>query len=382
METSIPQRGCIMMRKVLIVGPSWVGDMVMAQALFMSLQADALAGGQILNIDVLAPVWSRPLLERMPEVRRAIDLPFQHGELNLRGRYSLGHSLRSEGYDQVIVLPNSFKSALLPLFVGASRRTGWRGEARGLLLSDVRDLDKEAMPLMVQRFVALGRADGEPLPSPLPRPYLVTEADSVAQAVQAMQLQIEQPVLAICPGAEFGDAKQWPAQHYASVSAALIAMGWQVWIMGSKKDNGVASHVLRELGESERHACHDLTGRTSLGQAIDLMSVAKAVVSNDSGLMHVAAALGRPVVAMYGSSSADFTPPLTDQVQLLSIDIDCRPCFERVCPLGHKRCLVDLSPEMAFAALAQLVDIEQSTQQGVSTVDEHSAGERGTFCES
>ena len=371
-----------MTRKILINGPSWVGDMVMAQALFISLQNDARALGQSLSIDVLAPAWSRPLLERMPQVRKAIDLPFQHGELNLRGRYSLGRSLRKESYDQVIVLPNSFKSALIPLFARVPRRTGWRGEARGLLLNDTRDLDKEAMPLMVQRFVALGRAGNEALPNPLPRPYLVTAQDSVDSAVQVMQLQREQPVLAICPGAEFGDAKQWPAQHYGAISSQLIAKGWQVWIMGSQKDNDVASQILGELSESERHNCHDLTGRTSLAQAIDLMSIAKAVVSNDSGLMHVAAALGRPVVAMYGSSSADFTPPLTDQVQLLSIDIDCRPCFERVCPLGHKRCLVDLSPELALKALAQLVEIEQSTQVGASAADELSAGEHGTFCES
>jgi len=215
--------------------------MVMAQALFISLQADASEQGQSLLIDVLAPAWSRPLLERMPEVRSAIDLPFQHGELNLAGRFRLGSSLRKEGYDQVIVLPNSLKSALVPLFARVPQRTGWRGEARGLLLNDVRDLDKEAMPLMVQRFVALGRADGEALPSPLPRPRLVTAAQSVEGAVQALQLRVNRPVLAICPGAEFGDAKQWPAQHYASVSAQLIDKGWQVWIMGSQKDNDVAN---------------------------------------------------------------------------------------------------------------------------------------------
>lgn len=371
-----------MTRKILIVGPSWVGDMVMAQALFMSLQADAQTLGQSLSIDVLAPVWSRPLLERMPEINMAIGLPFAHGELNLRGRYRLGHSLRKEGYEQVIVLPNSLKSALLPLFARVPLRTGWRGEARGLLLNDVRDLDKEALPLMVQRFVALGRADGESLPSPLPRPHLVTAAASVEKAVQAMDLQVEQPLLAICPGAEFGDSKQWPAQHYAAISSQMIAKGWQVWIMGSQNDSDVASHILRELGASERRDCHDLTGRTTLAQAIDLMSLAKVVVSNDSGLMHVAAALGRPVVALYGSSSADFTPPLTDQVQLLSIDIDCRPCFKRVCPLGHKRCLVDLRPELVLAAMTQLVNIEPSTQSSSSATDEPSAGERGAFCES
>ncbi|MCB1648956.1 MAG: lipopolysaccharide heptosyltransferase II [Gammaproteobacteria bacterium] len=347
-----------MSRQVLVVGPSWVGDMVMAQALFITLKQDAEVAGERVEIDVLAPAWSRPLLERMPEVRRAIDMPFRHGELNLRGRYRLGHSLRKRGYEQVIVLPNSFKSALPTLFVRARRRTGWRGEARGLLLNDVRSLDKQALPLMVQRFVALARDAGAALPEPMPRPRLVTQAGSVAEAVSSLGLGLERPVLVICPGAEFGDAKQWPAQHYAALVADRIAAGWQVWIMGSAKDSAVAGQIQQSLAAELLAHCHDLTGRTSLAQAIDLMSLARAVVSNDSGLMHVAAALGRPIVALYGSTSADFTPPLADQVQLLATDIDCRPCFKRTCPLGHKRCLVDLTPRLALDALERVLQPE------------------------
>ncbi|MDP1930038.1 MAG: lipopolysaccharide heptosyltransferase II [Gammaproteobacteria bacterium] len=341
--------------KVLIVGPSWVGDMVMAQALFMTLQSAAAVAGATAVIDVLAPVWSRPLLERMPQVRRAIDLPFSHGELNLAGRYRLGHSLRKERYDQVIVLPNSFKSALLTLFTRSRKRTGWRGEARGMLLNDVRQLDTKALPLMVQRFVALGLPEGAPLPEPLPRPQLITDPASVTQAVTDMQLHLGRPVLVICPGAEFGDAKQWPAEHFASLSRQKIEDGWQVWILGSAKDTSIATVIKGQLPEDQHRHCHDLTGRTSLAQAIDLMSLAQAVVSNDSGLMHVAAALARPIVALYGSTSADFTPPLADNVQLLAIDISCRPCFERTCPLQHKRCLVDLTPQQTLNALDQVL---------------------------
>lgn len=345
-----------MTKKILIVGPSWVGDMVMAQALFITLQEQALKNGHPLPvIDVLAPAWSKPLLARMPQVRRAVEMPFKHGELNLAGRYRVGHRLRKERYDQVIVLPNSFKSALPALFVRARVRTGWRGEARGMLLNDMRILDEQALPLMVQRFVALGLPDGAALPQPLPRPRLVTDPASVAAAVEALQLQTDRPVLVICPGAEFGDAKQWPAEHYASVSQQQIDAGWQVWILGSAKDSDIATTIRGLLTAVGQEHCHDLTGRTSLAQAIDLMSLATAVVSNDSGLMHVAAALARPIVALYGSTSADFTPPLADNVQLLAIDIDCRPCFERTCPLKHKRCLVDLSPQLALAALQQVL---------------------------
>ena len=353
-----------MTKKILIVGPSWVGDMVMAQALFITLQEQALQNGHPLPvIDVLAPAWSKPLLARMPQVRRAVEMPFKHGELNLAGRYRVGHRLRKECYDQVIVLPNSFKSALPALFMRARVRTGWRGEARGMLLNDLRILDEKALPLMVQRFVALGLPDGAALPQPLARPRLVTDPASVAAAVVALQLPVsvgvshgtERQVLVICPGAEFGDAKQWPAEHHASVSQHQIDAGWQVWILGSAKDSSIATAIHGLLTAAGQEHCHDLTGRTSLAQAIDLMSLAAAVVSNDSGLMHVAAALARPIVALYGSTSADFTPPLANNVQLLAIDIDCRPCFERTCPLKHKRCLVDLSPQLALAALQQVL---------------------------
>jgi len=374
------------MRKILIIGPSWVGDMVMAQALFMTLQNDAHAAGESIEIDVLAPAWSRPLLERMPEVRRAIDLPFAHGELNLMERYRLGKSLRQECYAQVILLPNSFKSALIPLFSKIPKRTGWRGEARGYILNDMRRLVPEALPLMVQRFVALARAESQPLPDPMPTPRLVTEAHNVEEALNTLSLSTQIPVLVICPGAEFGDAKQWPAQHYAALSAQRIKQGWQVWILGSAKDNAVALEIQGLLTEDLRQRCEILTGRTSLAQAIDLMSVASAVVSNDSGLMHVAAALAKPIVALYGSTSADFTPPLADQVQLLSIDIDCRPCFERVCPLGHKRCLVDLTPAIALQALETIAPTASQTislvEESSPNSGEQSAGERSTFCES
>jgi len=200
------------------------------------------------------------------------------------------------------------------------------------------------------------------------------------------QLQTERPVLVICPGAEFGDAKQWPAEHYAAVSQQQIDAGWQVWILGSAKDSDIATTIRGLLNAAGQEHCHDLTGRTSLAQAIDLMSLAAAVISNDSGLMHVAAALARPIVALYGSTSADFTPPLADNVQLLAIDIDCRPCFERTCPLKHKRCLVDLAPQLALAALQQVLAQAGTTTDATSATETTDASggqeETHTLCES
>ncbi|MEX2333183.1 MAG: lipopolysaccharide heptosyltransferase II, partial [Pseudohongiella sp.] len=331
-------------RRILVVGPSWVGDMVMAQSLFMALKS-ATPG---VEIDVLAPSWSRPLLDRMPEVARAIDLPFAHGELGLRRRFELGRELRSGQYDQAILLPNSFKSALVPWFAGIPVRTGWRGEKRGWILNDCRVLDPEQLPLMVQRFLALALPAGaelpQALPDPLPVPQLQAEPAQVNAAMADFMLTKSPAILALCPGAEFGDAKQWPAEHYAAVASAHLNAGGQVWLFGSGKDRPVTDAIVAQVAAADRQHCHNLAGRTSLAQAIDLLSAAGAVVSNDSGLMHIAAALHRPLVAVYGSTSAEFTPPLTDRVELLSTDIECRPCFQRNCPYGHKRCLTELSP--------------------------------------
>ncbi|MDO8909427.1 MAG: lipopolysaccharide heptosyltransferase II [Pseudohongiella sp.] len=346
--------------KILVIGPSWVGDMVMAQSLFKELHQ--LHAG--LQLDVLAPAWSRPILERMPEVSHAIDLPFAHGEFGLGKRYKLGRSLRNEQYQQVIVLPNSFKSALVPWFAKIPRRTGWRGEQRGPLLNDCRILDKNRYPLMVQRFVALAYPAQAALHDPIPVPQLVSSKQSALQAVADLGLgwTSDTSVLALCPGAEFGDAKQWPAEHYAAVAEEYSHRGWRIALMGSAKDRGVCEQIVARLPHGLQPQCDNLAGRTSLAQVIDLLSLAKAVVSNDSGLMHISAALHRPLVAVYGSTSADFTPPLSDQVQLLHTDISCRPCFKRQCPYGHKRCLTELLPQQVLKALDNLLGGVQLAQ--------------------
>jgi heptosyltransferase-2 len=342
--------------KILIVGPAWVGDMVMAQALFITLKRQHPDA----RIDVLAPAWCRELLARMPEVAEAIVLPVGHGELALGLRRKVGRDLAQAGYDQAIVLPNSFKSALIPLFARIPRRTGWRGEARGWLLNDCRKLAKVAYPLMVERFVALAYPAGATLPRPVPKPALAVEPAHTLQLLQQFALPGEAPALVLCPGAEFGPAKQWPEQHYAEVAAHYLQQGWQVWVMGSARDHAVGETIVQLLPAALRANCHNLCGRTTLGEAVDLLAAAAAVVSNDSGLMHVAAALGRPLVVVYGSTSAAFTPPLGDSVQTLSLQLPCSPCFQRHCPLGHLNCLKQLHAGRVTDALAALLKPEQT----------------------
>ncbi len=332
---------------ILVVGPSWVGDMVMAQSLFMRLRQ--LRPNAI--IDVLAPAWSKPLLARMPEVNAAIEMPLGHGRLGLKSRWQLGKSLRGR-YTQAILLPNSWKSAIVPYAARIPLRTGWLGEMRYGLLNDARQLDKSLLSMTVQRFVALAdKQDTHSTPEIMP-PRLTVSRESALAACAALELNAESEgtLLALCPGAEYGEAKRWPLEYYAQLARLHIRQGGQVWLFGSDKD----ADVCREIGVSAGTSCHNLAGRTSLAQAVDLMSLADLVVSNDSGLMHMAAALDRPLVAIYGSSDPNFTPPLNKQHRILSLGLDCSPCFKRECPLGHLDCLRKISVAQVSAALTEV----------------------------
>ena len=334
---------------ILIVGPSWVGDMVMAQTLFQCLKQRHPE----CQIDVLAPEWSRPLLERMPEVRAALSFPLGHGALELATRRRIGKSLAGQ-YDQAILLPNSLKSALVPFFAGIKQRTGWRGEFRYGLLNDVRTLDKERYPLMIERVMALAYDKNAELPRPYPKPSLQIDSATRDAALAKFGLTLDRPVLALCPGAEFGESKRWPAEHYAQVADARIREGWQVWLFGSQKDHPVGETIRENLIPGLRAESVNLSGQTSLAEAIDLLSCADSVVSNDSGLMHVAAALNRPLVAVYGSTSPAFTPPLADEVEVVQLGIECSPCFDRTCRFGHYNCMRLLEPGAVIQALGRL----------------------------
>lgn len=338
--------------RILIVGPSWVGDMVMAQSLFKVMRQQQ----PDVEIDVLAPSWSLPLLERMPEVSNAIDMPIGHGRLELRTRYRLGRQLEANGYAQAILLPNSLKSALVPFWARIPKRTGWLGEQRYGLLNDIRGLDKELYPMTVQRFVALAFSPGADPLQDIPVPQLsVSDADVALAQVELGVNKGEQQLLVLCPGAEYGPAKCWPQEYYAELATRMITQGWSVWLFGSDKD----SEVCAAVNAAANGDCVDLSGSTSLAQAVDLMSLADAVVSNDSGLMHVAAALDRPLVAIYGSSDPGFTPPLNQRSRVMHLGVECGPCFERECPKGNLICMTGISVDMVAATLQQLVQGKQ-----------------------
>ena len=330
------------MARILIVAPSWVGDTVLAQPLFMRLKSRA--PGVVL--DVLAPLATASLLDRMPEVEEVIENPFQHGELKVFARRRLGLALKARRYERAIVLPNSLKSALPPYFASIPVRTGYRGEMRGGLLNDVRKLDEKHLPLLVERVAALAEKAGAPLQRPVPRPRLVVDQRKRRRVLERFELATDRPVVAFCPGAEYGPAKRWPAKHFIELGRALVDRGYQVWLFGSGNDRAIAQEIADALPGAA-----NLAGSTSLDEAIDLLSLASRVVTNDSGLMHIAAALDRPMAAIFGSSSPAFTPPLSRKARVISIQLSCSPCFERVCPLGHTNCLVQLEPSRILTAL-------------------------------
>jgi heptosyltransferase-2 len=288
----------------------------------------------------------------MPEVTELIAGNFNHGKLSLGERFKLGKSLRGKGYTDAILLPNSLKSALVPAVAKIPTRTGFIGEQRWGLLNDIRKLDKKAIPMTVQRFVALGMEKGADIRSVLsvPVPKLVVDQQAAASVLAENELNSDSKILVLCPGAEFGPSKQWPVTHYAELANHYLAKGWQVWQLGSDKD----TVSCQELDAITGHKTRVLAGKTSLPQAVDLMSFASLVVANDSGLMHIAAALQKPLVAVYGSTDPGHTPPLSKNHKIARLGLDCSPCFERECPLMHLNCLRDLSPGLVISLAESL----------------------------
>jgi heptosyltransferase II len=334
--------------KALIVAPSWIGDTIMAQPLFTRLHARYPG----LQLDALAPRWVAPVLQRMGEISAVIDSPFGHGQLALKPRWRLARQLAAGAYDSVYVLPNSLKSALVPFMAGIPQRIGFTGESRYGLINVRHTLDKAALPLMVERFAQLAETPGKLPARPIAYPHIRSTPAEQQQTLREFGIERPARLVAFCPGAEYGPAKRWPAAHFAALAKRLAAQGFAVWLFGSPKDHGVAE----EISRLAPGLCRNLCGATTLTQAVDLLALADFVVCNDSGLMHVAAALDRPLVTLYGSSSPGFTPPLSDRAAILSLQLECSPCFKRECPLGHLNCLTQLSPEMVFAACQKWMD--------------------------
>ena len=318
------------MPRILVVAPNWIGDALMAQPLLARLHEKIPK----LQLDVLAPEWVAPVVRRMPEVDDVIAVPFRHKALQLRARWQVGRELRLRGYQQAIVLPNTWKSALVPFFADIPVRSGYVGESRYGLLNLTY---KKAGAPMPEHYAQLSEVPGAVPQMPLPGARLRVaphEIDSVRK-----KFGVAEPYAAFCPGAEYGPAKRWP--YFGELAARLRL---PAVILGSPNDAAAAAGI----------PGHNLVGNTTLDEAMALLAGAAFVVTNDSGLMHIAAALGRPQVALFGSSSPRHTPPLSAAARVLWLNIECSPCFRRECPLGHFRCMREMGVESVLKEIQNL----------------------------
>lgn len=338
------------MHKYLIIAPSWVGDMVMSQSLYRYLkQLDPTC-----IIDIAAPKHCCELAKFMPEINEAFEIGFKHGEFGFTARKQKALEFKHKGYTDAIVLPNSWKSALIPFFANIKKRTGWHGEMRFVLLNDRRKLNKVKYPLMIERFCALAHSKNEHLPPKLPCPKFSVNFDLADATRTKYCLTKDRPILALCPGAEFGPAKKWPSAYYTELAQYLLDQeGYQVILLGGAKDQQTTS----DISKACNHHAHlfNLAGKTTLSEAIYLLASCQRVISNDSGLMHIACALNIPTLVIYGSTSDKFTPPLNALAKSVYLaELECRPCFKRECPLGHMDCMNKLLPRQIIAELEKL----------------------------
>lgn len=305
-------------------------------------------------IDILAPAWVAPVWRAMREVDTVVEAPFKHGKLQLRERWDFARKLRSRGYVDAYVLPNTLKFALIPWLAGIPQRVGYKGEMRYGLLNVIHHDDAVKPRPMVSFYAALADAPMRdvPAPSALPRPVLSVSKEQVDITLSRAGLRLEAPLVLFAPGAEFGSAKRWPTSHFAQL-AKLIQQSQpdtQIALLGSGKDKPVCEEIV-----SEMPSVRNLAGVTSLDEAVAFIAQASAVVSNDSGLLHIASALNRPIVAIYGPTDPLHAPPFSDKAASLWLGLDCSPCKQRECPLGHHRCMRDITAESVLQTLLPML---------------------------
>lgn len=338
------------MPRTLVISPNWIGDAVMAQPLLSLLhERDPQRPLDVLAHASVAPVW-----RAMHEVDVVIESPFRHGALQLRERWTFAQNLRRRGYAEAYVLPNTLKFALIPWLAGIARRIGYRGEHRYGLINVMHYDDRATPRPMVSYYAALAKPPGADvaLQSALPRPILQVGGVQKAETISLLGLRSALPLIVFAPGAEFGSAKRWPTTHFAQLAQTIRRRyaDAQIVLLGSVKDQPVCAEIV-----ALAPMVHNFSGLTRLDQAIALIAQAAAVVSNDSGLLHIASALNRPIVALYGPTDPDHAPPFSDLSRALSLRLDCAPCRQRECPLGHHHCMQNMNADMVWQQLMPML---------------------------
>jgi heptosyltransferase II len=332
------------MQKILIIAPNWIGDFVISNSLLRSLKwlyPDC-------QIDVLANNIIADLANCMSEITTVHRSNFVHGKLSLWQRYRWSKTLGSLKYSHAYILPNSLKSALIPWFASIPIRIGYLGEWRYLMLNNI------CKPSYYTRLVDKLNALAGCAPASLLLPRLLPDIQMKCDVLHKFNLNTHKSIIAICPGAEYGIAKQWPAVHHAALIKRLTSLGLQIWLIGAPTDMKIVNDIMQLCLSHEN--IYNLCGKTSITEATSLLSYSAVVISNDSGLLHVASALDMPVVGIYGSTSSMVAPPLAINATIISTDIECSPCNQRTCRYQHYRCLYDITVTQVFDATTNLLN--------------------------
>ena len=335
--------------RTLVISPNWIGDAVMAQPLLQMLRRQHPER----PIDILAPPAVAPVWRAMKEVDSVLETPFRHGPLQLGERWKYGRLLKTKGYADAYVLPNTLKYALIPLFAGIEKRVGYKGEMRFGMINRMHRDDTPPRP-MVPFYAALAGPPDAPLRADVPRPSLHVESSVIDILFARLGIDRARPLVVFAPGAEFGAAKRWPARHFAALAQAIMAQhsGAQIGLLGSPKDKPACDEIITLTGTA---GVFNLAGVTRLDEAIALLAGAAAVVANDSGLLHIASGLNRPVIALYGPTDPDHAPPFSDMAASMSLRLPCSPCKQRECPLGHHDCMEKMAPELVWQPLRPML---------------------------
>lgn len=338
-------------QRTLVISPNWIGDAVMAQPLLRRLKARHLER----PIDVLAPPAVSPVWRAVAEVDTVLETPFRHGALQLKERWKYARLLRARGYADAYVLPNTIKYALIPALAGIEHRVGYKGESRYGLINRMHHDDSPKRP-MVPFYAALADSPGSPLVTNIPRPALVVASEEAHAVCARVGIDPGKPLVVFAPGAEFGAAKRWPARHFAALAQAIhdLHPDAQIGLLGSPKDKEACDEIIAITGA---RGMVNLAGVTRLSEAIALISLAGAVVANDSGLLHIASALNRPVIALYGPTDPDHAPPFSDMARSMSLRLACSPCRQRTCPLGHHDCMEKLDAGVVWNELRVMLPL-------------------------
>jgi heptosyltransferase-2 len=337
------------MSRTLVISPNWIGDAVMAQPLLQLLKQQNPGR----PIDVLAPPSVAPVWRAMGEVDSVLETPFRHGPLQLGERWKYGRLLKKQGYADAYVLPNTLKYALIPMFAGIAKRVGYKGEMRFGLINRMHRDDVPPRP-MVPFYAALAGEPGALLRLDVPRPAMQVGQGAIDALCARLGIDRARPLVVFAPGAEFGAAKRWPARHFAALAQAIMTEqpGAQVALLGSPKDKQACDEIVAITGAA---GMFNLAGVTKLDEAIALTAGAAAVVANDSGLLHIASALNRPVIGLYGPTDPDHAPPFSDMAKAMSLRLACAPCRQRECPLGHHDCMEKMDATLVWHELKPML---------------------------